>query len=116
MARAPIHAMRQRKTPILDHYVQASIERGMDAEGHYGELVYAGIEDQLRAVEIRRALFRSSKHLGVSLKCDLEQAADGTHQVRFHAIDKAVARAHMAKTYRGREHEMPYNPYGGSAA
>lgn len=111
MARAPIHAMRQRKAPILDHYVQASIEAGMNDQGHYGELVYAGIEDQLRAIEIRRALFRSAKHLGVSLKADVEAGAGDTHQVRFKAIDKAVARQFMAQTYRGREHEMPYNPY-----
>lgn len=118
MGRRPIHSMKPRKEPILDHYVQASVEQGMNDAGHYGELVYAGVEDQLRAVEIRRSLFRSAKHLGVSLKADVEQAADGTHQVRFHAIDKAVARAHMVQTYRGREHEMPYNPYaprGGAA-
>lgn len=112
MARRPIHAMKPRKGPILDHYVQASIEGGMNDEGHYAELVYAGVEDQDRAIEIRRALFRSAKHLGVSLKCDVETDAAGIHHVRFKAIDKAVARAHIARQAQGDPSRLAYNPYG----
>lgn len=112
MGRRPIHSMKPRKPPILDHYVQASIEGGMDDSGHYGELVYAGVEDELRAIEIRRALFRSAKHLGVSLKADVEQAADGTHQIRFKAIDKATARAYISAQAQGDPSRLAYNPYG----
>jgi hypothetical protein len=112
MARVPIHAMKARKPPILDHYVQASIDGGRDDAGHYKELLYGGVEDAERAREIRRALFRSAKHLGVSLKCDVEPAADGTHAVRFHAIDKTVARAHIAHQAEGDPSRLAYNPYG----
>lgn len=111
MPRRPIHSMKPRKGPILDHYIQASVEGG-HTDGHYLELVYAGVEDPARAVEIRRALFRSAKHLGVALKADVEQAADGTHQIRFHAIDKAVARAHIARQAEGDPTRLAYNPYG----
>lgn len=112
MGRRPIHSMKPRKPPILDHYIQASIERGMDDQGHYGELVYAGVEDSERAIEIRRALYRSAKHLGVSLKADVEDGADGTHSIRFHAIDKAVGRAHIARQAEGDPSRLAYNPYG----
>jgi hypothetical protein len=111
MARVSRHAWGPRKEPILDHYVQASIDGGMDNEGHYSELVYAGVEDQEWAKEIRRALFRSSRYLKVALKADLEQAADGTHQIRFHAIDKARARAYIVAQAQGDPSRLAYNPY-----
>ncbi len=111
MGRTPIHAFRPRKPPILDHYVQASIDGGMDDGGHYRELVYAGVEQRDRAVEIRRALFRSAAHLGVSLKCDIETDAAGLHHIRFHAIDKAIARAHIARKAQGDPAGLSYNPY-----
>lgn len=112
MGRRPVHSMKPRKEPILDHYVQASIEGGMDDAGHYKELVYAGVEEHERALEIRRALFRSAKHLEVSLKCDVETDAAGLHHVRFKAIDKAIARAHIARQAEGDPSRLAYNPYG----
>lgn len=110
MGRTPIHAMQQRKPPILDHFVQASIDGGRDAAGHYKELVYAGVEDQERAIEIRRALFRSAKHLKVALKADVETVA-GVHQIRFRAIDKAIARAYVSQQAKGDPSKLAYNPY-----
>lgn len=111
MGRTPIHQMKPRKGPILDHYVQASIERGMDEAGHYGELVYAGVEEEERAREIRRALFRSAKHLGVSLKADLERDAAGAWAIRFRAIDKAIGRAYIRQKTGGDPSRLDYNPY-----
>lgn len=110
MGRLPIHAMQQRKPPILDHFIQASIDGGRDEAGHYKELIYAGVEDQDRAVEIRRALFRSAKHLKVALKADVETVA-GVHQIRYRAIDKAVARAYVTQKAKGDPSQLDYNPY-----
>lgn len=113
MGRRSIHGMKARKEPILDHYVQASIEQGIDEAGHYGKLTYAQVEDHERAKEIRRALFRSANHLGVSLKCDLVQdPVSGNWNIPFRAIDKAVARAHIARQVNGDPAKLAYNPYG----
>lgn len=111
MGRRPIHSMKPRQGPILDHFVQASIDGG-HVDGHYRELVYAGVEDLERAREIRRALFRSAKHLGYALKADVEPGADGTHAIRFHAIDKDVARAYITAKAQGDPSRLDYNPYG----
>jgi hypothetical protein len=111
MARVSIHAMKPAQGPFLDHYVQASIDKGMDEHGHYGELVYAGIEDHERAKKIRYALFRAKDRMGVSLKADVEECSDGTFQVRFHVIDKAIARAYIAQKSGGDPSKLSYNPY-----
>jgi hypothetical protein len=111
MGRTPIHAFKPRKPPILDHYIKASIEGGMDDGGHYKELIYSGVQDRERAIEIRRALFRSASHLGVSLKCDVETDAAGVHHIRFHAIDKQVGRSHIARQAQGDPSSLSYNPY-----
>lgn len=114
MGRMPIHGMKPRKEPILDDFVQASIAGGMDDAGHYRELVYQGVEQQERAIEIRRALFRSAKHLGVSLKCDRpeQDPITGHWSIRYKAIDKAIARAYIAAQAEGDPSKLAYNPYG----
>lgn len=111
MGRASLHQMKPRKQPILDHYIQASVGQGVNDEGHYGELRHQGIEDYERALEIRRALYRSAKHLKVSLKAEVEQAADGTYVVVFHAINKAHARAYIIAKTGGDPSKLDYNPY-----
>lgn len=111
MARTSVHRMKPRKPPILDDYVQKSIEGGMNDRGHYAELVYSGVEEEERAREIRRALFRSAAHLKVSMKADLERAADDTWSIRFRAIDKATARAYIAQKAGGDPSKLDYNPY-----
>ncbi|MBO2460981.1 hypothetical protein [Actinomadura violacea] len=78
--------------------------------GHYRELVYGGLSTHDRAVEIKRSLHRCATYLGYSMKAEIEGTGQG-YQVRFRAIDKAKARAYIAAKYKGREHELPYNPY-----
>lgn len=110
MPKGPGAPIRPRKQPLTDEHIQASVAGGMDAEGHYQELVYGGIETPERALEIKRSLYRCAKHLGYSMKADVERTASG-YQVRFRAIDKARARAYIAAKYKDRPHELPYNPF-----
>lgn len=110
MPKGPGAPLRQRKQPLTDEYVLASVAGGMDPEGHYRELIYGGIEDAGRALEIKRSLYRCAKYLGYSMIADIELTADDKYQVRFHAIDKARARRHIAAKYPGGK-GLPYNPY-----
>lgn len=105
---APNHP---RKLPLTDDHIKASVAGGQDEHGHYRELIYAGIQTKERAQEIKRSLYRCAKHLGYSVVATIEHNADGNYQVRFKAIDKARARRYIAAKYKGREHEMPYNPF-----
>jgi hypothetical protein len=111
MPKGPGAPLRPRKHPLTDEHIQASVDGGMNPEtGHYAELIYGGIETQERALEIKRSLFRCAKHMGYSMKADIEKTATG-YQVRFKAIDKVKARAYIAAKYKDRPHELPYNPY-----
>jgi hypothetical protein len=103
--------LRPRKGPLTDHLIQASVDGGMDDQtGHFRELVYGGLDTHDRALEIKRSLYRCAKYLGYAMKAEIEGAGQG-YQVRFKAIDKAKARAYIARLYKDRPHEMPYNPY-----
>lgn len=114
MPKGPGSPLRPRKHPLTDEHIQASVARGLDpVTGHYAELVYGGIETQERALEIKRSLYRCAKFLGYSMKADIEQAGTG-YQVRFKAIDKAKARAHIAAEYK-RTGQIAYNPYAKGA-
>jgi hypothetical protein len=110
MPKGPGRPWKARKEPITDHYIQASVERGMnDATGHYGELVVNELADNAEALEMKRSLYRCAKYLGFSMHAEIEKLADG-YQVRFKAIDKARARAFVIQKYGGVEN-LPYNPY-----
>jgi hypothetical protein len=111
MPKGPAPQWRARKQPLTDDHVMASVQGGMNEQGHYRELVYGPIDDPDRALEIKRSLYRCAKHLGYSMKADIEKTADNKYQVRFKAIDKARARAHIAAQYKDRPQELPYNPY-----
>ena len=78
--------------------------------GFWPEIVYVGIADADRALEIKRGLFRSAKHLGVSMKADIEPGESGGYQVRFRAISKKHARAHMVRTYGPDRSAWAYDP------
>lgn len=112
MPRGPDRPWRRRKEPQTHAHVMASVQRGFSDtdRGFYTELVYTGIETEERASEVRRSLFRCAKGLGYSMRAEIETAADGTFQVRYHAIDKTKARAWMVKTYGADRSKWPYNP------
>ncbi|MGH2866757.1 MAG: hypothetical protein ACRDNK_04195 [Solirubrobacteraceae bacterium] len=90
----------------------ASVGGGMHPEtGHYKEFFYGPCADHDRAMEIKRSLYRCAKRLGYSMKAEVVAGATGGYMVRFNAIDKRKARAYIAALYKGREHQLPYNPY-----
>jgi hypothetical protein len=113
MARAPAPQWRRRKEPILDDCVLAStraVESFCPETGHYGILRYVGCETPERASEIVQALYRSARHLGVSVTATVLPADDGTFCVEFRAIDKAHARAYVLKTHGTDRSQWPYDP------
>ena len=104
-----------RKEPILDHLIQASVDKAggkFNEEGHYAELVYAGIEDRGRADLIKRQLYNCAKYLKYSMQAKIEKVGDG-YQVRFKTIDKNSARLYMISHYGEDSSKWPYHPRRG---
>jgi hypothetical protein len=112
---------RQRKQPVLDDYVMASIEQAggqghhNPETGHYAELIIRGLTSREEAGEYVRGLNRAAlwlhrnrgAEIGMSAKA--EKAADG-YRVRFKAIDKTTARAHVLAKYGPDRTKWPYDP------
>lgn len=126
MPRAAAPTWRQRKDPVLDHYVMASVQQAggigkHDATtGHYATLVIRDLADRAEADEYVRALNRAALHLhrykvaevGMSAKAE----RDGERwAVRFKAIDKTHARAHVLAKYGPDRSKWPYDPRRRSA-
>ena len=104
---------RQRKEPILDTHLQASIDQASgvhDENGHYATLVYTGCDTRERAKEIVRALHRSGQHMGLSVSATVHPADDGTFNVQYKAIDKAHARAYVLAHYGPDRSKWAYDP------
>jgi hypothetical protein len=80
-----------------------------DEHGHYGLLVYAGIESSERAKEIKQALFRSGYHLKVSVSANIVKGTEDW-QVHFKAIDKVHARKYILETYGPDRSAWAYDP------
>lgn len=121
MPRSAAPQWRQRKDPVLDHYVLASIEQAggigkhHPTTGHYAELVIRDLADRAEAQEYVRALNRAALHLhrykvaevGMSAKVE----RDGPDWiVRFKAVDKTLARAHVLAKYGTDRSKWPYDP------
>jgi hypothetical protein len=77
--------------------------------GHYGELIYAGCATKERAAEIKQALYRAAKRQGFSLTTKIEKSGK-EWDVRYTAIDKAVARRYVVERYGSDRAAWPYNP------
>lgn len=111
----------RRKEPVADDYIMASVNATGGpgthdaATGHYGELVLKGLKDRDEAKEWSRALFRSAHYLtrhklaDVSVSAKIER--DGTmYRIRYRAIDKTSARAHVMAKYGEDRSLWPYDP------
>ena len=114
MSRINPHARPYRKEPVLDHIVQAAIDAVGGTcnpdTGHYGSLRYTGCADRDRAKEIKQALYRSARHLGVSLFYSIVREDDGTYTVEFTAVNKTHARAHVVSKYGADRGKWAYDP------
>lgn len=114
MPRSAAPEWRRRKEPILDHLLHASVAQVngvMNPEtGHYGELVYSGIESRERAAEIKRALYRAGKHTGHSVSARIVPDGD-QFSVHFRAIDKTLAKKYMIDHYGTDRTKWPYSPF-----
>jgi hypothetical protein len=95
----------------MEPYVRASVNAGeMHPEtGHHPELLVTGIETQERAADIKRGLYNSAKHLGVSMRANIEHTGK-EFRVRFNAINKRMARAYIIKKYGKDRSAWPYDP------
>lgn len=123
MPRGPSPAWGQRKQPVLDDWIMASVSQtgGLGKHhpetGHYGTLVITGLSGREEADEYKKALFRCAHYLSrhgtapVSMHADKPvQQADGSWSVSFRAIDKTIARAHVLARYGNDRSKWPYDP------
>jgi hypothetical protein len=77
---------------------------------HYALLVYAGCKNPERAAEIKRALFRSARRIGVSLsQCDIHKNGR-VWDVHFRAACKECSRQYTVQRYGPDRAAWPYNP------
>lgn len=115
MPKGPSPQWKRRLEPILDHEIQAAIDhvngKHDPGTGWYATLDHTGCESYARAQEIKRALYRSARHLKVSLHTELVRGPNGTWTVRFTPINKAHGRAFIAKQSGGDPGKLAYNPY-----
>jgi hypothetical protein len=115
MPKGPPPAWKVRKEPILDHFVKAAVEsvNGVyDQEtGRYSTLVITGAETKDKASEISQALFRSARHLKVSVSTKINQAEDRSYDVEFTVYNKKHARAYIAAKAGGDRSKLAYDPY-----
>ena len=115
MPRSQAPPWKQRKEPVLDHLVLASVEHAggtPDERGRYKTLHYRGIDTRDRAMEIQRALYRAKRHTGYSVHAHIEQDGD-TYRVVFMAIDPVGAKRYMLERYGPDRTKWPYSPRRG---
>jgi hypothetical protein len=113
--KGPSPQWKRRLDPVLDHEVQAAISHVNGKHdpdtGRYATLHHTGCADRDRAKEIKQALYRSARHLNVSLHTNIVKATDGTWTVEFTPINKAHGRAYIAQQANGDPSKLAYNPY-----
>jgi hypothetical protein len=113
----------QRKQPILDGWILASVNQAgglgnYDDEGHYATLVIRGLADRGTAQEWKRGLYRSALYLTrhgtpvsiseASIIRDLVRRSGW--QLTFRVSDKGRAIEHQEATYGTNPANYAYNP------
>jgi len=88
-------------------------------------LVYHGIEDEARAAEIRKGLYRCARHRGLSLTVTWpyggemtsktiqwppDKSKDGTYALTFTIFAKGHGRKHVVQTMGTDRSQWHYNP------
>jgi hypothetical protein len=113
--RGPAPEWKRRKLPITDELIQASVNQSNGVcnteTGHYGLLVYSGLESRDVAIEYKNSLFRCAKYLGYSIWVDKpKKDASGTYSLEFRAINKAHARRWILAQHGNDRSQWPYDP------
>lgn len=96
-------------------------------EGYGQEITMTGIETPERAADIRKGIYRSAAHLGLSAWVRWQhsgswttrtalwppdKAPDGTYTLLFAVTDKATARKRHIAVYGTDRSKWPYDPRG----
>lgn len=120
MPRAPRPLWANRKEPVMDDYIHASVNavNGVfdPQTGFYAKLVYSGCATEQRAQEISSALYRCAGYINthkiapVAVKTWIKQADDGTYNVEYVVINKKYTYAYMVSHYGEDRSKWPYNP------
>lgn len=114
MPKGPAPQWRQRKEPVLDHVLQASVDQAggkYDPQtGQYAEVHYRGIETADRAKEIVRSLHRSGRFMKLSVMTKTVRDGDG-YKVICRAVNKEHARKYIQEKAGGDPRNLAYNPY-----
>ena len=127
MPRGPAPGWTQRKPPITDDYILASVEQagGLGKHhpqtGHYAELVIRNLADKDEAAEWKNSLFRCAHYMSrhgiapVSMSAKVERDGSG-YKITFAAVDKTLAKAHVLAKYGSDRTKWPYDPRRKGAA
>ena len=124
MPRGPSPAWRARKEPVLDDYIHASVNQAggkHNKDGHYAELVIRDLDSREEATEWKNALYRCALYLqrngvlDVSMHAEIERDGD-KFAIRYKAVDKTHARAHVMAKYGTDRTKWPYDPRRKGAA
>ena len=121
MPRGPALSWTQRKQPIVDDYITASVDKAgglgkyHPQTGHYAELVIRGLADKDEANEWKNALFRCAHYMNrhdiapLSISAKIEPDGDG-YKITFAAVDKTLARAHVLSEIWAGPQQMAVRP------
>jgi hypothetical protein len=117
MPRGAAPAWRQRKEPVRDDWVLASIQRRPrpGPDGHHAELHITGLDTREMAREEIRALHRSARFLtkysehNVGVRAHIRKTSSG-YYVQFWAVDKTAAKKYVLDTYGPDRSKWPYDP------
>ncbi len=112
----------QRKLPILDGYILASVRQigyglgNYDAEGHYSTLVIRGLPSRPTAQEWKRGLYRAALYLtrhGTPVSVSrADIARDGLRgwKITYRISDKERAKQHQEAAHGTDPARWAYNP------
>jgi hypothetical protein len=118
MPRGAAPGWKQRKPPVLDDWILASISGAggrPGTDGHYAERHIAGLGSREEAREYVRALHRCGRWLtrwtqyDIGVRAHILKQGD-RYRVQFWAVDKTAARQHVLTTYGTDRSYWPYDP------
>jgi hypothetical protein len=106
----------------IDAYIMASVNgagglgKHHPTTGHYATLYIRGLKDREEAEAWSRALYRCAHFLNrhriaeVSMSVKIVRLKPSGYEIKFTAIDKTIARAHVMAKYGTDRSKWPYDP------